>query len=297
MNLDNSIRISQGLAPIDENRRSWLYVICLDGAFLPPDTKVAGIGCSMLTSALGFRIVFSLKGAIPYLWREQCRIMQQCINRLSIPEDGLPHWDVLYRQVELLSAKNHYPGHSQVTLTVWLDEDRVHYLLQQCRIERNIFDVSTDPIYLLDYEEERLPKSPYNCIPRPTLLHHMATRAVSLGELKYHGAVLRDSDNRVVQSTLGNIYILIQNTLYTVSPNHGAVLDALAETIEYEASLQGLQVIYSEGLTDEMFAEASECFVASNEHGIHMILGLGNNRYNNKRLSRLAVYLKQRLIY
>lgn len=296
MNLENSIRISQGLAPVDDNRRSWLYVICLDGAFVKPDAKVAGIDCSLITSGLGFRIVFSLKGGVPFLWREQCRIIQACVNQLSFPEDDLPHWDVLYRQIELLSAKNHYPGHSQVILTVWLDE-RVHYLMQQYRLERSIFDVSTEPVFLTEYNDERLPDSPYNCIPRPTLIHHMANRTLSMGEFKCHGAILRDSKNRVVQTTIGNVYVLVDGVLYTVSPNNGALLDALVETIEYEAGLQGMQVVYSEGLTDELLAKSTECFVASNEHGIHMVLGLGAYRYDNKRLSRLAVYVKQRLIY
>lgn len=297
MNIEESIRISQGLAPVEESRRSWLYVVCLDGAFVSPDSKITGAECSFLTCGLGFRIVFSLKGCVPYLWREQCRIMQQCITQLSMPEDFLPHWDVLYRQIELLAAKNHYPGHSQVILSVWMEGDDVHYLMQQYRLSHNIFDINSKHIFLLDYDKESLPDSPYNCIPRPSLIHYMAERQVKLNELSFHGAMLKDSKGNVIQTTIGGIFILIDNFIYTTSPQSGALLDAIYETIEYEAVQLGMSVKYVGGLSADMFSRSTECFVASNVHGIHLVVGAGNKRFQNDRLARLAVYIKQRLIY
>lgn len=297
MNIEDSIRIAQGLAPVEDTRRSWLYVICCDGVFYKPDTKLLGVNNSFFTTGYGFRLTLSLKGSVPYLWREQCIVIQQCISLLSMPEDALPQWDVLYRQIELLAAKNHYPGHSQVILSVWMDDDRAHYSMQQCRLDRNVFEINTEPVFLVDYDRERLPDSPYNCIPRPSLIHYMAERYVSNNELKYHGALLRDSQNRVVQSTLGNVYILIDDDIYTTSPKYGALLDPMKDMIEFEAVQQGLHVVYIDGLTADLFSESTECFVASNEFGIHLVVGAADRRFKNDRLARLAVYLKQRLVY
>lgn len=298
MNIEDSINQLHGLAPTEETRSRWLYVFCYDGAFVPVETKVSGIDNSFVTQGLGFRVVVSLKGNVPYLWKKQCRIMEQCMELLMLQEYDFPQWDVLYRRIEILAAKNHYPGHSQMYLTVWLENNQLHFTIQQCRIEGSIFDTRHEPIFLYEYADEQMPTSPYNCIPRPSLMHSMAMRQLHLrDDLKeFAGAVFLNSDGKIVQSTIGNLYILIGNTIITPKPQSGSYLDALTETVEIVASQVGLSFQYSDGFTQEDISKATECMVASNAYGLYLVRGMGMARFLPNRLAKVIVEINKRLV-
>lgn len=215
-----------------------------------------------------------------------------------LQEYDFPQWDILYRRIEILAAKNHYPGHSQMYLAVWLEDNRLHYTIQQCRIEGSIFDTRHEPIFLYEYTDEQLPLSPYNCIPRPSLMHSMAMRQMQQKyELQeYAGAVFMNSEGKVVRSTIGNLYILVDNTLITPKSQSGSYLDALTETVEIVAAQIGLSFQYSSGFTPDDIHNATECMVASNEHGLYLVRGMGQARFLPNRLAKLIVAINKRLV-
>lgn len=298
MNIEDSINQLHGLAPTEGTRSRWLYVFCYDGSFVPVDTKISGIESSFVTHGLGFRIVVSLKGNVPYLWKEQCRVIEQCMELLMLQEYDFPQWDILYRRIEILAAKNHYPGHSQMCLTVWLEDNQLHYTIQQCRIDGSIFDVRREPIFLYEYSDEQLPKSPFNCVPKPSLIHSMAIRQLQQRpDLKeFAGAVFLNSEGLFVQSTIGNLYLLIGNTLFTPKPQSGSYLDALTESVEIVASQVGLSLQYTEGFTRDDIHKATECMVASNAYGFYLVRGMGEARFLPNRLVKLIVEINKRLV-
>jgi branched-subunit amino acid aminotransferase/4-amino-4-deoxychorismate lyase len=115
----------------------------------------------------------------------------------------------------------------------------------------------------------------------------------------FNNSVFLNEKGVACDCILANIFLIKGKVLYTPSIETGCYTDSLRSLILEMAPEVNLKVLESDEMGRENVTQMNEIFLASEEHGIQWVLGIGNKRfvhlYSEKIHELLNEHLKNKI--
>ncbi len=297
MDLLNSL--PDALLQPHEPQKMWSERMCVDGRMMSTDNPIGNIWSAFLTTGLNFSETLLCRGNVPYLWREHYLNITDAMRDLSITSSSFPTANELLRRIEVLCQKNHYPPYSIVKINIWqqFDTHQVHYCILQQRLHTKPYQPDSQKVILMPFSECPISVSTFSWINRPDPIFTIAQNKAT--EAHYQGACIFNTNNEIITTTLGNLYLISHSDVIGVQYHNGARRNTIDEYIEKVARSMKYQLRYAQnGISLTMLQNASECFVANVVDGIKPVNGYGTTiRFMRENSFKFAQKLHEMLTF
>ncbi|MCP9750223.1 aminotransferase class IV [Ferruginibacter sp. HRS2-29] len=111
-------------------------------------------------------------------------------------------------------------------------------------------------------------------------------------ENKFNDAVILNQHGRVCDSTIANIFLVKDQTVYTPSLAEGCVAGVLRKVLLQTLPAAGFEIIETE-ISIEMLKAADEIFLSNSIYNIRWVGGLEDNMYSHAFILKIDAALKQ----
>lgn len=274
----------------------WCEKMCLDGEMVSSSSPFADINSSPLINGLVFNEFVLLKGnRTTTLWNYHYDKIIDTLRLMKFDEESFPSSSVLYRRMEVLCQKNHYPPFSFMRIMVWaqVDTRQVHYLITQLRLADFPYGLKNEKYILSVYDEAAIPMSPLSWAEFPQPVYALAK--ADSADKDCNDACLLNIDGRIVTTTSGNLYLFIDNNVVGVRYTDGSKRDVIEYALEEAVNDLGLQLRFLPYFTMENIKAARECFVCSTRTGLRVVDGIANIRFYKNESVVLSNKLNKRI--
>lgn len=176
---------------------------------------------------------------------------------------------------------------------VWQSElsEQIEWIMLQEKLKTSPYEFEQSSLVLGVYDEVCKPCLPIAGIGVPTVVDVFAERWRK--EHKFDAVCYVDSEKRIVDTSAGNIYLIIGNQMVGVNPNYGGRNDALSVVTERIAARNGLEIKYINGFQRKNIESADEIMVVSSAYGVKCVVGVDNNRYRKQKTEKLAMLVSE----
>ena len=277
-------------------KHQWCAVACKNGAFFDATKSLFNVYNSLINRSLGFSEELICSANEPYMWLEHYSIIIQSVRALFGNDAEFPSADDLRRKIEIFISKNHYPSFSLIRLIVWQSEDNmtIEWAMLQEKMQQSPYDFRRTSLVLSVFSDSYTPRIPNPWIKMPSIIGCYAERWIEKKAID--GACIVNYEERIIDTTAGNLYLLIDKDFVGVNPLYGAHYDALTSIVERIVPRIGLTVRYVDGMTAKMFDQADEALVVSATSGVRCVVGIDNRRYSKQVTEKIAMLVSDYFI-
>lgn len=93
-------------------------------------------------------------------------------------------------------------------------------------------------------------------------------------------AIILNAHGRICDSTIANIFIVKNETIYTPALTEGCVAGVMRKYLLQQLPATGFQVI-EDSITEQMLLEADEVFLSNSIYNVRWVAGIGKKEYSN----------------
>ena len=272
---------------------NWCPIACKNGIFFEVEKPLFNAHNSLINRTLAFTDKSICSANEPYMWNEHYNIVAKSVRALFSDKAEFIKSNDLHRKVEIFISKNHYPSFSRITLMVWQSElsEQIEWIMLQEKLKTSPYEFEQSSLVLGVYDEVCKPCLPIAGIGVPTVVDVFAERWRK--EHKFDAVCYVDSEKRIVDTSAGNIYLIIGNQMVGVNPNYGGRNDALSVVTDRIAARNGLELKYINGFQRKNIESADEIMVVSSAYGVKCVVGVDNNRYRKQKTEKLAMLVSE----
>lgn len=217
-------------------------------------------------------------GGIPLL-TENIELIQMQINALQLPVPGvLKNRRELFRIIKRMLNKNKYYRSGLIYFQLFWNGDKVNSIITSKAFVTFEFPFQEKGI-LMDYSSQK--KYSKNVLNRFSFFNRPLWEADTrwLKNTDLDSCLVLNENDRICDCTYSNIFLIKGNLLLTPEKGSGCYEDVLRHIILKMAVQTGLQVTESEQIKASDLLQMDEIFTASEELGIHWVLGVENKRF------------------
>lgn len=285
-----------------KNSCHWCETMFFNGRYINSSTAFIGVDSSILSGGIGATETIICKGNEPYkmiLWRDHYFNICKIISILGFSQQQLPTADDFLRSMRILSQRNHYPAFSRVQITFWQQNDnplKLSWAMHQERLDVDPMEVNTNTLKLCSFDDDLLAKSATVSVAMPSAIQTLAKRYAT--EQKFDEACLRNFEGKFVVSTMGNIFIVVGQTVVAVEREAGARCDAVGECLSRACRSAGFALQFTNGFTERMLSdESNEIFLAGAAFGIRIVDGFNDRRFMKNKVLRISQAFRDLFIF
>ncbi len=238
-------------------------------------------------------------GGIPLFYEnvEKLKIVLRTL-KTEIP-DLLKDGPELFRKTKRMLNKNKYFRSGIITCQVYIGQSEINTIISSFAFSEFDFPISKQEL-LIDFSEfEKYSINPLNQFAFFNAALWKFAEAENRGNTLYNSIFINEK-KAVCDCISSNIFMLKGRVLFTPSVGTGCYIDSLRNIIVESAKKENLKVEESESINKEDVIQMDEIFLASEEHGIQLVLGVDKKRFvhNYSRNIHLTLneYLKKKVI-
>jgi hypothetical protein len=237
-------------------------------------------------------------GGIPMFFEniEEIKTVLQTLN-IEIP-DLLNDEHELFRITKRMLNKNRFFRSGIITIQVYISKTETNTIISSFAFSEFDFPVSKEGLLINFSEFKKFSTNPLNQFS----FFNNSFWEFAKGrnhETTFKNSILLNEKSAVCECISSNIFLIKSRVIYTPSVLTGCYIDSLRNLIIESARKSNLTIEESEGLGKEDVIQMDEIFLASEEHGIQLILGAENKRfvhnYSRKIHQNLNEYLKNKV--
>lgn len=237
-------------------------------------------------------------GGIP-LFAENLTEIKTVLKVLNIViPDALNDEHELFRITKRMLNKNRFFRSGIITCQVFIGQTETNTIISGFAFPEFDFPVSKQGLLINFSEFEKYSSSPLNQFAFFNYSFWKFAKGRNL-ETAFDNSILLNEKGAICECISSNIFLLKGKVIYTPSVVTGCYIDSLRGLIIDSAKKTHLTVVESEGITKEDVFQMDEIFLASEEHGIQLILGAENKRFvhnfSRKIHQNLNEYLKSKV--
>jgi branched-subunit amino acid aminotransferase/4-amino-4-deoxychorismate lyase len=192
----------------------------------------------------------------------------------------------LQHEITRLLNKNRYFDSTRVRVTVFRDEGgyytpssgSVGITIEATPLPEKFYTYNTKGLVVDLYTDMRKPISPISGLKTcNALLYVMA----SMYKKRMHldDCILINEQNRVVEATSSNLFLVVGNSIHTPPVDEGCVEGVMRRIVLEQAQKMGLMVEDTHYINPAMLMDADELFLTNAIRGIQWVVGLRQKRY------------------
>lgn len=237
-------------------------------------------------------------GGIPMFFEiiEEIKTVLQILN-IEIP-DLLNDEHELFRITKRMLNKNRFFRSGIITIQVFVGQTETNTIISGFAFSEFDFPILKQGLLINFSEFEKYSVNPLNQFAFFNAPFWQFANARNL-ETTLDNSIFMNEKEVVCDCISSNIFMLKGRVLYTPSIETGCYTDSLRNIILESALMANLKVTESESIGKNDVFQMDEIFLASEERGIQLILGVDNKRYvqNYSRTihHHLNEYLKKKV--
>jgi branched-chain amino acid aminotransferase len=260
--------------------------IWLNGEFFRDQNPIFTIGNRSFAYGDGFFESIHAYGTEPkYLHLHFSRILKG-MALLGMEMPPYLNRDFIEREIIRLLNKNRVFGSARVRLTFFRNQgglytptdNSVSISMQSTPLLQDFYPYNSKGLAVDFFTQVRKPINILSPLKScNSLLYVLAARYKQ--EQKLDDCILINDQNRVAEAISSNIFVVINNTIYTPSIDEGCISGVMRQVIIDLAPKHGYVVQSNEPIEAEMLIEADEVFLTNAISGIQWVVGLKQKRY------------------
>ncbi|MCX7862055.1 MAG: aminotransferase class IV [Bacteroidales bacterium] len=228
--------------------------------------------------------------------------IQNAFNILKINKNNFPNKDELLNDIQRLIKSNKTFGSCRVRLTIYRsgqgmyasDSNDPDWYIETIPLEETNF-VATKGLLVDIFHEQQKPISQvYSIKNNHATFYILASQWAKLHG--YHDALLTNSSNNIVEATSSNLFVLINNVLYTPplsdGPVDGVMRKFLLQFLPSELNVS----IQQKNITAELLLSAQEILLTNAILGCQSVLGFKERRYYRNLSMEIIQFLNKKLV-
>lgn len=269
--------------------------IWLNGEFTREDQPVLTLGNRSFQYGDGFfESIHAFGTEAKHLNLHINRIVKS-LALLGMNKPGYLTQDFLANEITRLLNKNRYFNSTRVRVTFFRNDgglytpndNSIGIAIQAEPLEFSFYELNQKGLVVDLYTELRKPINYLSPIKScNSLLYIMAGKYKQ--QSKIDDCILINDQNRIVEATSSNIFIVKGDNIYTPSLDDGCVAGIMRQLVIGIATRNGYHVFDNETIEVDFLKEADELFLTNSIKGIQWVVGLQQKRFFglvSKRLS------------
>jgi len=258
-------------------------------------------------------------GFIPFFWDEPFVITQKIwfgfggiplfyenieniVLILKTLNNSIPHLFTdereLFRITKRMLNKNMFYRSGIITFKIYIGKTGINTIISSFAFPEFDFPITKQGLIINFSEFEKYSGNPLNQFAFANETQWKFADSRNLGTT-FNNSVFLNEKGVACDCISANIFFIKGKVLYTPSIETGCYTDSLRSLILEMAPEVNLKVLESDEMGRENVTQMNEIFLASEEHGIQWVLGVGNKRfvhhYSAKIHELLNDYLKQKV--
>ncbi|HQW84511.1 MAG TPA: aminotransferase class IV [Ferruginibacter sp.] len=222
-----------------------------------------------------------------YFAEDHCSRM---LNGLTVLDIKIPNQYTtafFTKQINALLMKNQHNQMAKVRLTMFsgdgnlFDElsDIPNYIIQTWALPDDIDQWNDNGLVLGICTDVKKSCDTLSNLKHNNFLPYVMA-AKQANKNKCNDAVIINNFGRVCETTIANIFLIIDKVVFTPSLQEGCVAGIVRKNILHQLAINNVQVIEKE-ITIEELMNADEVFLTNSIQNIRWVQSIGNKKYNN----------------
>lgn len=215
------------------------------------------------------------------------------MEKLQIRVKGLISAKTLEEQIQQTIRKNHLSGPIRVRLTMYRGEGGLYeingsgagYIIQVWPLSSSNMAFNDEGLRLGIYEKAKKSIDSFSNIKSNNYLVYVMG-AIYAKENNYNDCLVQNSESRVCDATIANVFWVKENKIFTPPLSEGCVAGVMRAHLVDKLPASGYELEEVPASVDELL-NADELFLTNAINGVRWVKSFGEKVYTNEMASRI----------
>jgi len=260
-----------------------------DGQFLRDDKLLVGAGNRGLRYGDGVFETMKVNRATIQLGGQHMKRLFSALELLEFERPAFFTPDYLLEKVKQLAARNSHEKLGRVRLMIYRGDGGLydpanhypHHIIQTWALpEANHAWNENGLVVGIHRKAKKAVDVLANCKTNNYLPYVMG--ALEAKRERWNDALLLNSNGRIADATIANLFLVKDGSLFTPALSEGPVAGVMRQYLLEQLGVSGYPLIEM-AITEEMLAAADEVFLTNSSYGIRWIGEIGSVKYGSRQ--------------
>jgi branched-chain amino acid aminotransferase len=264
-----------------------------NGKLLKPETGIIGANSRGLRFGDGlFETIKSINGHLEFLDEHFARLWKGMqVLQFTIPKQFTP--DYLEQEIQNLLKKNGHEKIARVRLTVFrgdgglydATDHKPNYLIQSWALPDETGSWNSNGLVAGIYTDVKK-----SCDILSNLKHNnflpYAMGALFAKKEKWNDAILLNTDDRLCDTTIANIFLIKDEVVYTPALTEGCIAGVMRRNLIEKLTAANYKLVEGKLSVDEL-QDADEVFLTNSIYNMRWVQSVGDKKYSNVQTQKI----------
>jgi branched-chain amino acid aminotransferase len=239
-----------------------------------------------------FETIKSVNGQPEFLDEHFARLWKGMqVLQFNIPKHFTP--DRLQEEIEGLLKKNEHSKNARIRLTVFrgngglYDEidHRPNYIIQSWALPDTTGGWNSNGLVVGVYTDVKKSCDILSNLKHNSFLPY-ALAALHAKNEKWNDAILLNTDGRLCDTTIANIFLIKNEVVYTPPLSEGCIAGVMRRNLVAKLAAANCKVIEGKLSVDDLL-EADEVFLTNSIYNMRWVQSIGDKKYSNEQTQKI----------
>ncbi len=264
-----------------------------NGKLLKPESGIISAHSRGLRFGDGlFETIKSINGQVEFVDEHFARLWKGLqVLQFTIPKQFTP--DYLEQEIQNLLKKNGHDKLARVRLTVFrgdgglydATDHKPNYLLQSWALHNETGTWNSNGLVVGIYRDVKK-----SCDILSNLKHNnflpYAMAALHAKKEKWNDAVLLNTEGRLCDTSIANIFLIKNEVVYTPALTEGCIAGVMRRNLLEKLTAANYKLVEGKVSVDELL-DADEVFLTNSIYNMRWVQGIGDKRYSNAQAQKI----------
>ena len=239
-----------------------------------------------------FETIKSINGQLEFVDEHFARLWKGMqVLHFTIPKQFTP--DYLEQEIQTLLKKNGHDKMARVRLTVFrgdgglydATDHKPNYLVQSWALPNETGSWNSNGLVVGIYTDVKK-----SCDILSNLKHNnflpYAMAALYAKKEKWNDAVLLNTEGRLCDTTIANIFLIKDEVIYTPALPDGCIAGVMRRNLIEKLSAAGYKLVEGKLNVDELL-DADEVFLTNSIYNMRWVQSIGDKKYGNAQTQKI----------
>jgi branched-chain amino acid aminotransferase len=258
-----------------------------NGKLLKPESGIIGANSRGLRFGDGlFETIKSTNGQLEFIDEHFARLWKGLqVLQFTLPKQFTP--DYLEQEIKTLLKKNGHDKMARVRLTVFRGDGGLYdaadhkpnYLLQSWALPHETGSWNSNGLVMGIYTDVKKSSDILSNLKHNNFLPY-AMAALFAKKEKWNDAVLLNTEGRLCDTTIANIFLIKDEVIYTPALAEGCIAGVMRRNLVEKLIAAGYKLVEGKLSVDELL-DADEVFLTNSIYNMRWVQSIGDKKYSN----------------
>ncbi|MBK9485587.1 MAG: aminotransferase class IV [Chitinophagaceae bacterium] len=257
-----------------------------ESGIIGPDSRGLRFGDGL------FETIKSINGQLEFIDEHFARLWKGMqVLQFAIPKQFTP--DILEQEIQSLLKKNGHDKMARVRLTVFrgdgglydTTDHKPNYLLQSWALPDETGNWNSNGLVLGVYTDIKKSCDILSNLKHNNFLPYVMAALYAKKE-KWNDAVLLNTEGRLCDTTIANIFLIKDEVIYTPALAEGCIAGVMRRNLVEKLTAGGYKLVEDKLSVDELLY-ADEVFLTNSIYNMRWVQSVGDKKYSNAQTQKI----------